>query len=310
MNLQYKKVKLYEEDDYKDYNIYYFDSIKNIYKLLKKPGITLSSVCSESERENFYYFVPERLNFIETENIKLNSELKTEIKKENILKVKNIIIKIVNNHFSEPRSGTLKGIENMINIIIDEYFGQYAILTNFARMSYKDYTTTIHSINVMSLTLGLSFFLKFPKNKVYNYGISGLLHDIGKTEISDTILKAERKLNQQEFEIIKKHPQIGVDILKDYSFPTEVIKGCIEHHERLDGSGYPNGIKEEMISEIGKILAIIDPFEAITSVDRPYKRKMPVEKALEIIFIEEGNKIDKNLFTKFVKNLGIVEKIF
>lgn len=307
----YKSISLIkDDDDFKDYNIYYFDEKKNIYRLLKKPGLSLNSVCSEEQRAFLYYFVPEKIKLIEDKNSILNKELKDGIKKENIVKVKECIVKIVDNHFSEPRHGSLKGIDLTVNLLIDEYFGQYAILANFAKMQNKDYTTAVHSINVMALTLAFSFYLKLSKVKVYNYGLSALLHDIGKVEIPDSILKSERKLSSDEYNLVKKHPIIGVDILKDYTFPKDVIDGCIHHHERLDGSGYPTGLKGDAITEIGKILAIIDPFEAITSSERIYKRKVTSEKALEMIFVEEGDKIDRKIFYDFVKALGIVEKIF
>lgn len=310
MDTRYKKVILFnDEDDYKDYNIYYFDEKKEVYRLLKKPGISLSAVCSDEQRKNLYFFVPERIKIIEEKNLILNKELKENIKKENIIKVKECVVKIVENHFSEPRAGSLKGVETTVNLLIEEYFGQYSILANFAKIQTKDYTTAIHSINVMALTLALVFYLKAIKSKIFNYGLSALLHDIGKVEIPDNILKSTNSLKPEEYELIKKHPLIGIDMLKNYAFPKEVLDGCLHHHERLDGSGYPYHLKEPEISEIGKILGIIDTFEAITSSERKYKRKISSENALEIIFIEDGDKIDKKIFYHFVKTLGIVEKI-
>lgn len=304
---KYKNIIVSEKEEYEQFNVYYYDKTKNSFQLLKKKGITLSTLCGLEERKNLYYYIPEKLEEIVLINKILIKDLTHEIKKENIVKVKEIITKVINNNFSEPRNGSLKGVNKIIYIIIDEYFGHYAVLTNLARLNTKDYTTIIHSINVMSYVLSYCFFMNFNKDKTYNYGLSALLHDIGKIEISDDILKADRTLNPSEYEEIKKHPLIGLDILKDYDFPKDVIDGCIQHHERLDGSGYPYGLKENKITEISRILAIIDPYEAITSIERPYRKKISNEEALEIIY-NEKNKIDDKIFTNFIKNLGVLIK--
>ncbi|USK35433.1 HD domain-containing protein [Bacillus sp. F19] len=117
---------------------------------------------------------------------------------------------------------------------------------------------------------------------------SALLHDIGKIGIRDSILLKEGRLTHEEFEEIKKHPVIGAGILSNVQ-PGEMmeplIPGVKYHHERYDGMGYPKGLRGDDIPLYGRIMAVADAYDAMTS-DRPYRRGMPAEKALSII--EEG----------------------
>jgi len=101
-----------------------------------------------------------------------------------------------------------------VDILVREYSTNPEIIKTFASISFKDYSTVIHSVNVMALTLGFCFHSKLPLNETKHLGLSALLHDVGKTEIPDTILKAPRKLTDEEFKTMKRHPKIGEYIIK------------------------------------------------------------------------------------------------
>lgn len=114
---------------------------------------------------------------------------------------------------------------------------------------------------------------------------TGLLHDIGKIGVPDHILLKDGKLTDEEFSIIQQHPVLGEDILKQIQ-PAELMSvympGVRSHHERIDGKGYPDNLVGEAIPMMGKILAVADAFDAMTS-DRPYRKGMAQEKALAIL---------------------------
>jgi len=111
--------------------------------------------------------------------------------------------------------------------------------------------------------------------------LGGLLHDVGKIGIPDEILKKMDKLTREEFQEIYRHPQIGYKIVENVSFHSrDVLKAIIEHHERLDGSGYPLGLRDNEISMIGRIMAVADSFHAMIS-DRPYRLALTHEKAFD-----------------------------
>jgi HD-GYP domain-containing protein (c-di-GMP phosphodiesterase class II) len=129
------------------------------------------------------------------------------------------------------------------------------------------------------------------------------MHDVGKTEIPDSILKASRKLTRKEFKVMKRHPKIGDFIIKFKSgIDSGIARGALEHHEKLDGSGYPRGIRH--ISFAGQLLGIIDCYEALTNEERPYRRaKSPLDTLKLIKQDVEAGKFDRKIFEKFCYSL-------
>lgn len=130
-----------------------------------------------------------------------------------------------------------------------------------------------------------------------------LLHDLGKTQVPPEILKSTGKLTNEEFGIMKYHPQISADIIiADPDMPPGMEAGALEHHEKLDGSGYPKGITD--ISFAGRLIGIIDCYEALTCDERPYRRAKAPLATLELLKGDVvSGKLDKDIFTIFCKSL-------
>lgn len=136
--------------------------------------------------------------------------------------------------------------------------------------------------------------------------MSGLLHDIGKIGIPDSVLHKPGKLDEQEFAIIKRHPEIGFSILKHLPQLQHVLPGVLHHHEAVDGSGYPHGLKGDAIPLFGRILAVADAFDAMTS-DRPYRSGMSVEKAVNILKDGAGTQWDARMVAAFLEVLPLIQ---
>ena len=134
-------------------------------------------------------------------------------------------------------------------------------------------------------------------------GLGALLHDVGKTEIPSSILKAPRRLSEEEFKIMKSHPAIGNEIIREKNkIGRDVALGALEHHEKLDGSGYPRGTRR--ISFIGQMLGIIDCYEALTNEDRPYRRARKPLDTLKFLKDEvQAGKFNRDIFEKFCYSL-------
>jgi HD-GYP domain-containing protein (c-di-GMP phosphodiesterase class II) len=122
-------------------------------------------------------------------------------------------------------------------------------------------------------------------NRIEGVRITGYLHDVGKMSIPPQILAKSRRLTQEEFALVKTHAQVGYEILKDVKLPWPVAEIARQHHERLDGSGYPQGLKGQEILLEAKILAVADTVEAMAS-HRPYRPALGLDAAL--------NEIEKN----------------
>jgi PAS domain S-box-containing protein/putative nucleotidyltransferase with HDIG domain len=155
----------------------------------------------------------------------------------------------------------------------------------------RDPYTAGHQRQVAKLAHAIAQEMKLPQKVVEGIYMGCLIHDIGKIYIPAEILSRPGKLSVAEFEIIKCHPQVGYDIVKGIEFPWPVAQMILEHHERLNGSGYPQGLKEDEISIEAKILAVADVVEAMAS-HRPYRPAVGLDNALEEISENRGTLYD------------------
>jgi len=126
-----------------------------------------------------------------------------------------------------------------------------------------------------------------PDEQIYGIRIIGVVHDIGKIAVPGDILSKPGRLSTEELSIIKTHPQVAYDVLKNLEFPWPVAETVLQHHERLDGSGYPNGISGEAIILEARILCVADVVESMVS-HRPYRPALGAERALREIVRNKG----------------------
>ena len=163
----------------------------------------------------------------------------------------------------------------------------------------KDNYTKEHSERVYHLAKEMGLALKYHSNQIYNLNKASRFHDIGKVFIDDYILNKPSGLNDEEYSKMKEHTKLSRDTILD-RFGEEVFDIINQHHERLDGSGYPLGLTKDQILEESKILAICDSFDAMTT-ERVYKRAMSHEEAFEELESLAGKLYDPELVTLFIK---------
>lgn len=157
-----------------------------------------------------------------------------------------------------------------------------------------------HPVNVALISFVIGKWLSLDERKLKNLVRAALLHDIGKAKIKDSILNKEDSLTLEEIERLKAHPVIGYRILeKEKIFDMEVLQAVLFHHERMDSSGYPLGLKEEKINLLSRIIAIADTFDAITVTQSYSKGKSPLQAIAEIQ-ANSSNHMDNNICRIFV----------
>jgi len=283
----------------------YYSASGERFGIYKPSGINLKEM---RVKENL---IPHELYLKRTDKAKgmrevqkaFNKQLQDDITSNNLEKVKTTLVNLVDEMFSEPSSGVLEGLSNTVSIIVGEYTKDPEIIKNFWRISDKDYTTALHSVNVMALAIRYAISRRYNKSKTKLLGLCALLHDVGKTRTDNDILTAPRKLSEEDFAKIKSHPIQGYNLLKRCRFSNPEVKlTALQHHEKLDGSGYPSGLTQ--ISEIAQIISILDCFEALTNDERPYRDSMIPYKALDLIQKEVNTgKFDKNIYAKFLYSL-------
>lgn len=160
----------------------------------------------------------------------------------------------------------------------------------FYKMPYKKY----HCKNVSNLSYEIGKHMALPLKKLNALKIAGLLHDIGELNVPSEILNKPSNLSQNEYTIVKEHPLFGKQIIQDIPFEHPIHNIIAQHHERLDGSGYPNGLKGNKILIEARILAVADVIEAITS-NRPHRTANNIDFALNVIYEQKSIKYDEEV---------------
>lgn len=175
---------------------------------------------------------------------------------------------------------------------------------------YRDEGTGNHVLRIAHYSKLLAEALRLPERVCEDIELAAPMHDIGKVGIPDSILLKEGPLDEREMDIMKEHPAIGYEILKDSPsrYITLGAEIALSHHEKYDGSGYPNGLEGENIPLAGRIVAVADVYDALTT-RRPYKEAWPVDDAVDYIRNASGTHLDPQVVEAFLNNLEEVINI-
>lgn len=200
------------------------------------------------------------------------------------------------NSFDAVRSGNLQidALGPVAGEISERIDASPEVFLKVTRLKTKDEGTYVHSLAVSALMMKLAGLLDYDEDMVRELGVAGLLHDVGKLMVPNAILNKTGSLEAEERRLVRNHPEIGYRLLKEQGSVSEMILDiCRFHHEVLDGSGYPLGLKAEQLSPEIRLSTVCDVFEALTSA-RPYKRAWTTRDALNWMF-DRGHLFDKKL---------------
>ena len=215
--------------------------------------------------------------------------------------------KAVTAMFQEVRMGQALEMQQAEDLVLQ--IGQSLLrhpdaLISLARHKNADDYTYMHSVAVCALMLATARQLGLSEDYIRLAGIAGLLHDVGKLTIPDSILNKPQKLSDTEFERVKLHPEAGGAILRQSpDVDALVLDVCLHHHEKADGSGYPHRLAGNQISLFAQMGAVCDVYDAVTS-NRPYNRGWDPAEAIQRMSTWKGH-FDQRVFQAFVKSVGI-----
>ena len=195
-------------------------------------------------------------------------------------------------------------VSEEVDLLIEELKKNNNILGRLRELEEGDDYTFNHSLNVCMLSTMIGKWLGYNQIEIKQLSLAGLFHDIGKLKISDDIINKPGKLTEREFEIIKKHPIYSYNCTMDtIGISKNVSLGVLAHHEREDGSGYPNGIKGDKIHEFAKIIAVCDIYDAMTS-NRAYKDKESPFYVAEHLDDSSFSNLDPRITRVFLENIS------
>ena len=174
---------------------------------------------------------------------------------------------------------------------------------------YRDYTLYNHSVNVAVLAMAMGVFLKKSRKECLILGLAGLFHDLGLIKISDQITGKKESLTEEEWEVLKKHPCLGYQLLKgNAEIPLTSLRLILEHHENAEGTGYPQGVELRRQHPLTRIIALLEAYDGLT-IYRPYRPRYSPFAALKILQQERGGRggpaFEPKILKKFIEFLAL-----
>jgi putative nucleotidyltransferase with HDIG domain len=250
----------------------------------------------KEDQQKYYEYLESNFQEIISDT-RLSSNEKAEI-------VHSAATNLIKDLFNDPRVGNIKRTKTFAYNMVDYVLAEGSAARSMLKIAIHEYYTYTHSVNVAAVGTLFAKELGFGDDDLKQLCSGILLHDVGKTKISTDILNKKEKLTKEEYEIIKKHPELGVEILEETGVELkEESIITLQHHENDDGSGYPYGLKKDEIHPCGKIARIIDVYDALTTkrsyadAIRPFAAFNEMKEGMFRCF-------DTELLKEFVRFLG------
>ena len=289
------------------FNIYFSAEPEEISLLLKN-GTTISPedkqkikslkqlYVSENGKSEYDSFLEKHLATV-LKNSSLTIDEKTDLIYQSGSELTQSLLK------NPTAPGNLKRAEKIVSPILHSIIQHEDTIASFIKIIEYDYYTHTHSLNVSIYSLSLAAELNFNEKDLTSLGRAALLHDIGKSEIEHNIVNKKGKLTIGEYKTMESHPELGHKIALNMGVTdSDILDGIRHHHEKLDGMGYPDNLKEDEITLFPRIICICDIFDALTT-RRSYKDAMSAFDALYLMKKEKNKKVDIDILNSFVKML-------
>jgi HD-GYP domain-containing protein (c-di-GMP phosphodiesterase class II) len=197
-------------------------------------------------------------------------------------------------HLSLPEALRIKVLEEQASVLRNSVICAFNQL-----LDLKDLNTGVHSTRLAEWGLRVGQELGLDESTLRNLEVAALLHDIGKVGIPDSILRKPGKLDAEEYALIKKHPDYGWAVLRMLPGFESAALDILHHHESMDGSGYPAGLKNSEIPIVSRIVCVIDAYDAMVS-SRPYRKGLPFEEAARRLIASSGTQFDPTVVNSFL----------
>lgn len=281
------------------------ESARGLFLKRDKDNIDYNAIDADDEDGGAYVrpsFIPENVQLVIYEN-KLTVEEEIAFAHDAVSRTNDLLHKIT----EDIRAGTalhMETVEEVIEDMVDSMVRNPDAMMWVARLREKDSSTYGHGLSVAVSLVAFGRHLGFPRLELSHLGMMGLLLDVGKIKLPKELLEKHDRLTPQEFDLIKQHVQFGLDVLNQTpNIHANVMDGVAQHHERMNGSGYPFGIVGSGISVFGRMSAIADTYAAMTQ-DRAYAEASSPHEALQLLSSFAGTQFHEEMVEQFIQSIG------
>ncbi|MCK5835772.1 MAG: HD domain-containing protein [Desulfobacula sp.] len=283
---------------------FYFQSKTGDFVLYKEKGSGL-----DHERANktlhppLFILEKDKDQAIKELTAGLNKNLIQEIAAGGFVQVKETLCQIVNEALTPKQEKAMEALPETIEIMLGKFNKDHGLMAYLTQIASKSSRIVEHTVNVTALTLQYCFYHNISQDETSRLALCAMLHDVGSSKIERELIETDRRLTEKEFKVFTSHTVKGYDmIIGNTNFDTSIATVALEHHERLDGSGYPNGVKD--ISMDSQLIGMIDSYEPLTYRDKTFRKAKKPFGSLQIIKKEVlEKKFSKDLFKKFASCL-------
>ena len=199
----------------------------------------------------------------------------------------------------------IEGSKELVSSCVDSILSDETAMFWLSKIKSKDEYTAEHCVRVGVLSIAFGKYLQLPRKELELLGLCGMLHDVGKMKVPQHILNKEGPLTEDEYKIVKEHTVLGYVFLRNHGGIDErVCTAAYNHHERMNGRGYPRKVAAELLSTYDRIIAIVDSYDAMIS-DRCYRKGMSPSRALSQLYKGQGDLYDERLIKLFIQMVGV-----
>jgi HD-GYP domain-containing protein (c-di-GMP phosphodiesterase class II) len=253
-------------------------------RLFKEPGSTLAELGVEAHQlpRGLYLLRADRAGAIlEVQQAMMDGLLAEMVQRGDPAEIKTTLGTLLEEALAEPRAEVLAGFSGLVADTVEAMWRRPELVSGFAAVAAGGYSLAAHSVNVMALVLGYCLRQELDRDRAHLYALAGLIHDVGKAGLEPGLITPARRLSEAEFRRLRRHPLRGLELLRELPRSRELLGAVARHHERGDGSGYPQGLTR--VEELAQLLGLVDSYEALTDPGRPYRRALEPLEALALL---------------------------
>lgn len=283
---------------------FYYQTQTGDYALYKKKGDHLDeSRLQKTRYPDLYISTADRDEALTELIAALNKDFEKKIAQGKLKEVRHALEFIVEEALDPGQKNGMNALPQTLDILLGRYQDDNQAMEYLRKIDSNSPVLIKHTVNVTALTLQFCFFHKFPESDTRQLAMAALLHDVGCAKLDKGLIETSKRLTDEQFESYAAHPEIGHEmIVQNTEFNTAIQKVALEHHERIDGSGYPSGSKR--LASYSQLIGLIDSYESLTYTSKLFRKAKKPFDALNLIKEEAlKGKFSKELFKKFTSCL-------